>query len=64
MFGEKLAQGQDCSLSGNGGEGGGGICAARHLANRGADVRLCISAVERLKEVPQWQRHSSPGLSQ
>lgn len=43
-------------LAGTGGNGGGGICAARHLANRGADVRLCISAVDRL-DVPQWQRH-------
>jgi NAD(P)H-hydrate epimerase len=27
-------------LAGAGGNGGGGICAARHLANRGADVAL------------------------
>ena len=44
-------------LSGSGGNGGGGICAARHLANRGAKVKLCLSSPERLKEVPQWQRH-------
>lgn len=42
-------------LAGTGGNGGGGICAARHLANRGVDVRLCLSAVDRLKAVPQWQ---------
>lgn len=42
-------------LSGTGGNGGGGICAARHLANRGAVVKLCISDVTRLKEVPAFQ---------
>ena len=30
-------------LAGTGGNGGGGICAARHLANRGADVALVVS---------------------
>ena len=29
-------------LSGTGGNGGGGICAARHLANRGGNVKVCI----------------------
>ena len=51
-------------LAGTGGNGGGGICAARHLANRGADVQLCISAVDRLKEVPHWQHQifqATPG---
>lgn len=28
-------------LAGEGGNGGGGICAARHLANRDIQVRLC-----------------------
>jgi len=44
-------------LAGSGGNGGGGICAARHLANRGVTVRLCLSAPERLQEVPAYQRH-------
>ncbi|MEM9486563.1 MAG: NAD(P)H-hydrate epimerase [Cyanobacteria bacterium P01_F01_bin.116] len=51
-------------LAGSGGNGGGGICAARHLANRGLNVRLCLSSPNRLKDVPQWQRHifqSTPG---
>ena len=30
-------------LAGNGGNGGGGICAARHLANRGVDVLAVTS---------------------
>lgn len=42
-------------LSGTGGNGGGGICAARHLANRGADVTLVISDPGRLTRVPNEQ---------
>lgn len=30
-------------LAGSGGNGGGGVCAARHLANRGADVTVVVS---------------------
>lgn len=45
-------------LAGSGGNGGGGICAARHLANRGVAVKLCLSSpVEKLKEVTAWQQH-------
>jgi NAD(P)H-hydrate epimerase len=43
-------------LAGTGGNGGGGICAARHLANRGLDVTLCISRPDNLAEVPAYQR--------
>jgi len=43
-------------LAGSGGNGGGGICAARHLANHGVNVKLCLSS-NKLKDVPQWQRH-------
>lgn len=43
-------------LAGAGGNGGGGITAARHLANRGARVGLCLAAPDRLTEVPAWQR--------
>lgn len=38
-------------LAGTGGNGGGGICAARHLANRGMDVTLVISNPHRLGAV-------------
>lgn len=44
-------------LAGTGGNGGGGICAARHLANHGVDVAVCITNEEKLKEVPAWQLH-------
>jgi NAD(P)H-hydrate epimerase len=43
-------------LAGGGGNGGGGICAARHLANREVDVKLCLSAPERLGPVGTFQR--------
>ena len=39
-------------LAGTGGNGGGGICAARHLANRGIGVVLCLTDPERLGTVP------------
>ncbi len=42
-------------LAGTGGNGGGGICAARHLANHGARVSLVIASPERLTETAAWQ---------
>jgi NAD(P)H-hydrate epimerase len=43
-------------LAGSGGNGGGGICAARHLANQGCKVELCLANPQRLIEVPAFQR--------
>ncbi len=43
-------------LAGTGGNGGCGICAARHLANRGAKVQLCLTDASNLREVPAFQR--------
>lgn len=42
-------------LCGTGGNGGGGICAARHLANRGADVCVVVSDPSRLSPIPKEQ---------
>lgn len=42
-------------LAGTGGNGGGGICAARHLANRNYNVKLVITDSSRLKDVPKKQ---------
>jgi NAD(P)H-hydrate epimerase len=42
-------------LAGTGGNGGGGICAARHLANRGVDVTLVVSDPEGIVGVPADQ---------
>jgi NAD(P)H-hydrate epimerase len=44
------------TLAGSGGNGGGGICASRHLANRNAKVKLCLSDPDHLGEVPSFQR--------
>jgi NAD(P)H-hydrate epimerase len=43
-------------LAGTGGNGGGGITAARHLANRGTRVELCLAIPDKLSEVAAWQR--------
>jgi NAD(P)H-hydrate epimerase len=48
-------------LAGAGGNGGGGICAARHLANRGADVTLVLAARLPPDSVPAFQRHVYSG---
>lgn len=42
-------------LAGPGGNGGGGLVAARHLANRGCDVHVVLAAPERLGAVPAHQ---------
>lgn len=44
-------------LAGSGGNGGGGICAGRHLANRGVKCTLCLARPERLAEATALQRH-------
>ncbi len=45
-------------LCGSGNNGGGGMVAARHLANRGARVQaFLIGDAERLKDVPKQQWH-------
>src|SRR6516164_7797569 len=43
-------------LAGSGGNGGGGICAARHLANRDVSVTLCLADPSKLQGVPAFQR--------
>jgi NAD(P)H-hydrate epimerase len=42
-------------LAGTGGNGGGGICAARHLLNRNYDVKIAVTDKSKLKSVPQKQ---------
>ncbi len=43
-------------LAGSGGNGGGGLVAARHLANRGVDVSVTLGVAEdRLADVPAQQ---------
>ncbi|MBK7379988.1 MAG: NAD(P)H-hydrate epimerase [Ignavibacteriales bacterium] len=56
-LGKSWKQSEILILAGTGGNGGGGICAARHLANRGANVSVCITDIEKLKDVPAYQLH-------
>ncbi|MFQ5752049.1 MAG: NAD(P)H-hydrate epimerase [bacterium] len=56
VLGKDWQMAQIVVLAGTGGNGGGGICAARHLANRHAKVRLCFTNPNRLGEVPNFQR--------
>jgi NAD(P)H-hydrate epimerase len=55
ILGEPGTHSRILVLAGTGGNGGGGICAARHLANRGVDVTLCLADPSNLSEVAQWQ---------
>jgi len=55
MLGDRWTDPPVVVLAGTGGNGGGGICAARHLANRGGDVTLVVSDVARLAGVPAEQ---------
>ena len=55
MLGERWKTANIVVLAGLGGNGGGGICAARHLANRGANVCLAMSDPCGLREVPSYQ---------
>ena len=55
MLGEAWATSPVVVLAGTGGNGGGGICAARHLANHGGQVTLVVSDTEGLARVPGEQ---------
>lgn len=44
-------------LAGTGGNGGGGICAARHLSNRSGNITVCITDTAKLKDVSAYQLH-------
>ncbi len=55
MLGAGWATSPIVVLAGTGGNGGGGICAARHLANHGGQVTLVVSEVARLAGVPAEQ---------
>lgn len=57
MLGKHWRRANVVVLAGSGGNGGGGICAARHLANRGVSVRLCLADARGLAEVPAFQLH-------
>jgi NAD(P)H-hydrate epimerase len=55
LLGNGWQQASYLVLAGSGGNGGGGICAARHLANHGCRVSLSLADPEHLGEVPAFQ---------
>ncbi len=55
LLGDGWTSSEVVVLAGTGGNGGGGICAARHLANHGGQVTLVVSDVARLTGVPAQQ---------
>jgi len=57
MLGDSGTEARILVLAGSGGNGGGGICAARHLANRGVPVALCLADPVGLSQVAKWQYH-------
>ena len=59
MLGNKWEDAIIVVLAGTGGNGGGGICAARHLANRNIDTTICITDKEKLGSVPLLQKNLS-----
>jgi len=54
-LGERWAEKRIVVCAGSGGNGGGGMCAARHLANHGRDVTLVVTDPSRLTGVPAAQ---------
>lgn len=56
LLGDHWRSGRVVVLAGSGGNGGGALCAARHLANRDVDVALVLSEPDRLTGVPERQR--------
>lgn len=56
MLGVNWKQQRILILAGTGGNGGGGICAARHLINRGANVELVLTNEQKLSATAAWQK--------
>jgi len=66
MMGGQLTGRHIIVLCGAGNNGGGGMAAARHLHNRGADVHVkFVGDPERLKDIPahQWRILQTMGLA-
>ena len=51
----RFSPGSVTVLAGPGGNGGGGLVAARHLVNRGSEVQVVLAAPDRLTPVPAHQ---------
>ena len=63
LLGASLSGQAVCVLCGRGNNGGGGMVAARHLYNRGADVHV-IKTTGELKDLPakQWNILENMGM--
>lgn len=57
ILGRKWRDAEIVILAGSGGNGGGGICAARHLANRNIDISLCMAKPDDLTTAAENQLH-------
>ncbi|MDT8370334.1 MAG: NAD(P)H-hydrate epimerase, partial [Longimicrobiales bacterium] len=59
VLGRPAKQSRVVVLAGTGGNGGGGICAARHLVPRVGEVRLCVTDPDALTGAPraQWETY-------
>jgi len=55
LLGRNWSTAEVVVLAGSGGNGGGGVCAARHLANHGCKVGLCLADPTGLRDVPAFQ---------
>ena len=55
MLGPTLPTTRVVVVAGTGGNGGGGICAARHLANRGVDITVVVTDGDRLGAAARTQ---------
>lgn len=52
-----IAGGKIIILAGSGMNGGGGICAARHLRQQGVEVILCLAQDDAVADISRWQRY-------
>ncbi len=57
MLGSGWQRARIMVLAGSGGNGGGGICGARHLSNRNVRVSICIANPQKLAAIVALQRH-------
>ena len=55
VLGKAWGEARILVLAGSGGNSGGGICAARHLANRKQGVAVCLAGDSPLQSVPAFQ---------
>jgi len=55
LINEKSLEKKVLLFAGTGGNGGGGICAARHLLNHGYELIVILNNEEKMQEIPAYQ---------